>query len=253
MRNIFNSFLICFSMYSTIPMPKRAWKSSSMRYIFIFLPFIGVFIGFFSVIWYKIAIYMGFSPIFYGVFATAIPVLLSGGIHMDGFIDTCDAFSSRASFEKKSEILKDPHVGAFGIIYCIIYFLILFGLYCEFYIKNGSLLLLFFSYFVARILGALASVTFRPSKKSSLLYSFTSESEKNKVIVILCSYIVILLVFLYFLLSFKTLMVIFLVFFAYFLWFKRFCRISFDGISGDLAGFYISSSELLFIFFAVFV
>lgn len=251
MRSVFNSFLICFSMYSIIPMPNVSWKSGVMRYIFIFLPFIGIFIGITSILWYKFAVFMGVSPILYGVVAAALPVLLSGAIHIDGFIDTCDAFSSHGSFEKKSEILKDPHVGAFGIIYCVIYFLIIFGLYCEFFIRNGSLWLLFFSFFVARTFGALASVTFSPSKKSGLLYAFTVESEKNKVTVILCGYIILLFIFLYFMVSFKLLLVIFIVFILYFLWFKRFCRVSFGGISGDLAGFYISTCELLFIFFSV--
>ena len=37
-----------------------------------------------------------------------IPVWVTGGIHLDGYADTCDALSSYGDREKKLEILKDP-------------------------------------------------------------------------------------------------------------------------------------------------
>ena len=60
---------------------------------------------------------------------TALPVLVSGGIHTDGFIDTVDALSSYGDKEKKLEILKDPHTGAFAIIGAIMYYLLFFWIY----------------------------------------------------------------------------------------------------------------------------
>ena len=63
---------------------------------------------------------------------TALPVLVSGGIHTDGFIDTADALSSYGDKEKKLEILKkDPHTGAFAIISAIMYYLLFFGFMTE--------------------------------------------------------------------------------------------------------------------------
>ncbi len=44
---------------------------------------------------------------------TLLPLIVSGGIHLDGLVDTADALYSRRETEKKLEILKDPHVGAF--------------------------------------------------------------------------------------------------------------------------------------------
>ena len=43
-------------------------------------------------------------------------ILLSGGLHMDGFIDTSDAFFSYKDRMKRFEILDDPRVGAFGVM-----------------------------------------------------------------------------------------------------------------------------------------
>lgn len=42
---------------------------------------------------------------------TAVPLLATGGIHMDGFLDTCDARASWGDREKKLQILKDTHAG----------------------------------------------------------------------------------------------------------------------------------------------
>ena len=73
----------------------------------------------------------GFNTSVYAVVMTALPVLVSGGIHTDGFIDTVDALSSYGDKEKKLEILKDPHTGAFAIIGAVMYYLLFFGFMTE--------------------------------------------------------------------------------------------------------------------------
>ena len=56
----------------------------------------------------------------------AVPIFITGGIHMDGFMDTCDARASYGDREKKLAILKDTHTGAFAVIFGALY-LILYG------------------------------------------------------------------------------------------------------------------------------
>ena len=43
-------------------------------------------------------------------------LILTGGLHADGLIDTCDAIFGHASPERRLEIMRDPHVGAFGVV-----------------------------------------------------------------------------------------------------------------------------------------
>ncbi len=57
-----------------------------------------------------------------------IPVWVTGGIHLDGYADTCDALSSYGDTAKKLEILKDPHCGAFAVIRLCSYFAAYFAL-----------------------------------------------------------------------------------------------------------------------------
>lgn len=41
---------------------------------------------------------------------------LSGALHADGLMDTCDAVFSHASPQRRLEIMRDPRVGAFGVV-----------------------------------------------------------------------------------------------------------------------------------------
>jgi adenosylcobinamide-GDP ribazoletransferase len=53
------------------------------------------------------------------VSATVLVVLLlalTGALHADGLMDTCDAVFGHASPERRLEIMRDPRVGAFGVV-----------------------------------------------------------------------------------------------------------------------------------------
>lgn len=50
-------------------------------------------------------------------------LLITGGIHIDGYMDTMDAVHSYGNREKKLEILKDSHIGAFAVIMLVTYVL----------------------------------------------------------------------------------------------------------------------------------
>src|SRR6266851_4809133 len=53
------------------------------------------------------------------VVSTLVVVLLlvlSGALHADGLMDTCDAVFGHATPERRLEIMRDPHVGAFGVV-----------------------------------------------------------------------------------------------------------------------------------------
>jgi len=45
----------------------------------------------------------------------AIPILLSGAIHLDGFLDSCDALFATVPVNRRLEIFKDPHHGTFAL------------------------------------------------------------------------------------------------------------------------------------------
>jgi adenosylcobinamide-GDP ribazoletransferase len=47
-------------------------------------------------------------------------ILLTGGIHLDGWMDANDAFFSYRDQERRLEIMSDPRVGAFGVLSIIV-------------------------------------------------------------------------------------------------------------------------------------
>ena len=108
---------IAFSTYSKIPMPHFKWDPKALQYSMCAFPLVGAVIGAGEfAIWYLFGFLLQWSEVFTAALLTVFPILITGGIHMDGFLDTVDAKSSYKSKEEKLQILKDPHTGAFAII-----------------------------------------------------------------------------------------------------------------------------------------
>lgn len=110
-----------FGMFSTLPLPKNVWLEESLCLMMPLFPFVGLAIG---LLWYGVAwllTVLSVNTVLSGGILALLPLLLSGFIHVDGFMDTSDAICSRAPLEKKRTILKDSHVGAFAVIsFCVL-------------------------------------------------------------------------------------------------------------------------------------
>jgi adenosylcobinamide-GDP ribazoletransferase len=57
----------------------------------------------------------------------AIWVILTGGLHLDGLMDTADGILSHRPREQMLEIMKDSRVGAMGVIVCVLHLLLKFS------------------------------------------------------------------------------------------------------------------------------
>ena len=102
--SVIKSCIIAFSMYSKIPVPQFPWKDKDMRYVMLFFPWVGLVIGALTLLWTWVAARLGCGTLCFALVGTALPVWISGGIHVDGFMDTMDAFHSYQEKEKKLEI-----------------------------------------------------------------------------------------------------------------------------------------------------
>jgi adenosylcobinamide-GDP ribazoletransferase len=78
-------------------------------------------LGALELIWLCAAAQLRLGALLTGAVGCAIPILVTGGIHMDGFMDAVDALSSRKPREEMLKILKDSHVGAFAAMACALY------------------------------------------------------------------------------------------------------------------------------------
>jgi adenosylcobinamide-GDP ribazoletransferase len=76
---------------------------------------VGLVIGVLTWLAWKGAMLL-FPPLAAGVLTLIIWVLLTGGLHLDGLADCCDGLFVSADKERRLEIMKDPRMGAFGVI-----------------------------------------------------------------------------------------------------------------------------------------
>ena len=234
--DLFGSFVIACSMYSRIPMPQVDWTENRMKYAMCFFPLIGVVMG--AVLWLT-------ALIGENVMGTILPLLITGGIHLDGYLDVTDARSSYGDRAKKLEILKDPHVGAFAVIGCGIYLLAYAGFFSL--IPGKALPLIGGIYVLTRALSALALVNFPKAKKDGLAATFSDGAKKRVVTLSMSTYLVLTAAFLWWYGGIVVLGVMAAGAVLSFLHYDQMSKKEFGGITGDLAGYFLQQTELLLV------
>ena len=241
MKKFYHSFLIAFSMYSKIPMPQCEWNEENMAYAMCFFPWIGVAIGGVTWLWGTFGTYLGLSSAFYTVILTLIPWFLTGGIHLDGLLDTADAMSSWQERERRLEILKDSNSGAFAVIICAVYFMFYYGVYSQ--ISARALAMIPFTFCLSRTLSGLAIVTFPKAKKTGSVSAMARGAKDRQVKATMCVYLLILLAGML-LVDWKLgLLVYGIAILVYALYYRNAMKY-FGGTTGDLAGCFLSLCEV---------
>ena len=241
--DVIKGFFTAFSMYSIIPMPKTEWGKGSMKYALCFFPFVGAVIAVAVYGWKLVCISLGFGAFLFSAGMVILPVFISGAIHLDGFIDTSDAIYSRRDREKKLEILKDPHIGAFGLIACALYLILQFGVWGQFFEHAKNIGIIMIGFVFSRALSGFSVVSFQTASNSGLAYLFSNGADKKTVKFIMLLYGLILsaaMLCINLMIGGITIISLLLWFLAY----KRICYRSFGGITGDLAGYFLQMSEL---------
>lgn len=109
---------ITFLTRLPIPIPKNI-TDRDMGSSTPFFPLVGIIIGFMLV-----GVDRLFSIIFPPIVVNAIIfvslIIITGGLHLDGLMDTCDGIFSGKDRERILEIMRDSRVGAFGVLGAIV-------------------------------------------------------------------------------------------------------------------------------------
>ena len=227
-----------FAMFSALPVPQTEWKKEKMRFTMLAFPLVGAVIGLFCVLWALLCEEMVLPAVLRAAGLCAIPVLVTGGIHLDGYCDTWDARASHASEEKKQEILKDPHLGTFAVIHVCIYFIITFALWTA--LPRMRFLPLLLSFCMSRTLSGLSLTLFKIRPGSGLVRTFADSAEKYQVRAILTLAAAVLAVGLCAGGGWLMVPAALFVFFRY----RNLAEKQFGGLSGDLAGWFVQTAEL---------
>lgn len=239
--SIINSFFIALSMYSRIPVPRVDWEKENMRYAMCFFPMIGVVIGAVMYLAGWLLDKTSVGGLFRGVVFTLIPIIITGGIHMDGFMDTMDALGSWGDREKKLEILKDSHAGAFAILGMGCYLMWSVAVWSE--LPAEVLRVCGVGFVLSRALSGFSVVTFPAARNSGLLKMFQDGAQKKVVRITMCLYVAAAVIMMAVMNARAMTGAVTGVMIA-FLYYIVVSRKQFGGVTGDLAGFFLETAEL---------
>lgn len=228
-------------MYSRIPVPRVDWEKENMRYAMCFFPMIGVVIGAVMYLAGWLLDKTSVGGLFRGVVFTLIPIIITGGIHMDGFMDTMDALGSWGDREKKLEILKDSHAGAFAILGMGCYLMWSVAVWSE--LPAEVLRVCGVSFVLSRALSGFSVVTFPAARNSGLLKMFQDGAQKKVVRITMCLYVAAAVIMMA-VMNARAMTGAVTGMMIAFLYYIVVSRKQFGGVTGDLAGFFLETAEL---------
>ena len=165
MKALLHAFAMCQSMFCALPCPWKLWDENARGKMLLFLPLIGLELGF---LWAGLAWLCGklcLPPLVRALLLSAFPYALTGFLHLDGFLDVTDAVKSCRDLPRRREILKDSHVGAFAVIGCVLLLLSQFALFAS-APEVANFWVLLFIPAVSRCCSALAVTSLRPMSTS---------------------------------------------------------------------------------------
>ena len=229
-------------MFSRIPMPRTDWSGESQRYLFCFFPWVGLVIGALEIAFFHVSSRLCLNRFFTGMVFTMIPVLVTGGIHLDGLMDTSDAISAWADREKRLSIMKDSHAGGFAVIACCCWFAVMIGSASQFSGEWASVVVSALSFVQARCLSAVGVLMIPGANPKGTAASFAVQAERKKVLAVLSVYLCLLLAGNLLTAPCKGAAVFCLQFIVFFMYRKMALKY-FGGTTGDVAGFFLCVCE----------
>ena len=162
-------FLMAWGMFCWIPCPYKGWREEDRLAQIGMFPLVGTFIGVIVCACWWLLSYIGAGAIVTGCLLTGLYFLLTGFIHLDGFMDCSDAVMPRhPEMAERRRILKDSHVGAFAVI-CLALMLVVFTgsmiQACEIWSLKGSILIILI-FTTSRFMSALEVILDAPMDTS---------------------------------------------------------------------------------------
>lgn len=244
MNAVFKSFVYAFSKYSISP--KAHFKDdddNSYKYILLFVPLIGFIIGGLIYICSEGWPYLCNYELLPAVICVVLPIIISGGGHLEGFVKTVDALSAHKPREKKMEILADSHGGYSAIIVCLSYYLLDIGIWSEMPIDGIPILAI--GFVMSRALFGLSILTLNHADESKCTSYVPDDSLTRLIeIVILAA---LAMVGAYFMVFFNASVGLACVIGAVltFLYYWIVTQKHFGGITEDSAGFFLQLCEII--------
>ncbi len=240
MKKYFHAMMMSFSMFCAVPCPYHEWDDDARPLMTLFLPVVGAFIGGLWTLTAFVLRWLSVPALIQGAVLSAFPFLITGGIHMDGFLDVTDAVKSCRDPGERRRILKDPNVGAFAVIDAILLVMAQFALFASLKEEADPFALLLIAV-VSRTAAALCVTVLRPMGTSEYAGGYRKGVKKSHAMAL--AVVLTAAVALGFCFLGKYGFVSVGVMAGYSLFLIRALR-SLGGMSGDISGYAMTFAEL---------
>lgn len=232
--NIIKEFFNTISFLTILPIYK---KSEPSYFLYLFFPIVGLLIGVMCVCFFRV-MNLIFAKELGILFMFIFYIFLADYLHLDGFTDTIDASYGFLTNKDPKEILKDPHIGAVGVLFLVLILLLKFTLLKNIQSFYNAILV---STTISRWCMSVAGFYGIPLENSNIAKKFIYRDVRI-LVGSFCLSFVICLIFL------SNVLILSIIFFSSYLLvlsITKFFNHKFGGINGDVIGFCSEVVEVL--------
>ena len=126
-RSLVNDFLTAVQFLTTAPpLIRRPFTPGEMGRSVAYYPLVGALLGL-ALFGADTLLAFVMPALLRAALLLALWVLLTGALHLDGFLDSCDGLLGGCTPEKRMEIMRDHRVGAYALAGGMLLFLVKFS------------------------------------------------------------------------------------------------------------------------------
>lgn len=111
-----NSFLMALQFLTLIPVKVSQTSRERFGQSLIYFPVVGLLLGLSLALLSLLLARFDFPALSANMLIIVLQVVLTGGLHLDGLSDTCDAIFSGKNREQMLAIMRDPRAGVMGVL-----------------------------------------------------------------------------------------------------------------------------------------
>ncbi len=244
MKDIFFGFLLAFSYFSILPIKIKTFKESELIYksTLFFIPFVGLILGLLSVILFLIL--SNFYALWYASLLSGIFYLfLYGFLHLEAIIDVIDGYFASLSNKDVYKIMKEPQVGAIGVVGIVLFLILKLSSIVYFLSLNSNIFQLITVFILSRFSIVFILLIFKLHSKSYFALNLQKNLNLKLFIFALIFYFLLALLFI----NIYELIILFLLTFIFSFLLIKILNKKIGFINGDILGFNIEILELILI------
>lgn len=248
MKSVLMGFLSAFDRYSPIPVPKVKQSKENVPYMLCFLPVLGAITGVIVCICAICSIHYMYTPVSFALIGAVLPVLLSKGAHLSGFMKTWDAlFMENGQPARRISRLEEDRAGVSAVIAAMSYFLLYAG-GLSWIEKEEYIFFLGIGYMISRTLFAMTFAWFPIAGKDSMCIHELSKVQKQNIRITLAVILVLCFVTC---IAIHPIMGVLMSLLCMWVWTYYFYMVKkrFGGITEETSGYFLTLCELAVVLF----